>query len=208
MLQTIDQGMRKIKILFLAANPSDETRLRLGAEATKIKEALELSTTRDDFTFSEEHAVRLDSIQRIILKQGPTIAHFSGHGSSVGELVFEDQQGKSVEADPKAIAELFRLAGENTRLIVLNACYSRPQAEALAQHVDAVIGMDKAIPDETAIAFSKSLYEALGERRDIKTAFELAKNYLALHRLPGADIPVLVERIGTPAAAVVILPPQ
>ncbi|HEV7879454.1 CHAT domain-containing protein [Bradyrhizobium sp.] len=199
---------RLIKILFLAANPSDETRLRLGAESTRIKEALEAASTREQFTFSEEHAVRLDSIQRLILKQNPTIVHFSGHGSPNGTLVFEDQSGKGVEADSKAIAELFKLAGENTRLIVLNACYSESQATALAQHVDAVIGMDSAIPDETAIAFAKSLYETLGERRNVKTAFELAKNYLVLQGLSGAELPVLVERAGVPAASVLLLPPR
>jgi hypothetical protein len=79
---------RIIRMFFLAANPCDETRLRLGAESTQIKEALEAASTREHFTFAEEHAVRLDSLQRLILKQNPTIAHFSGHGSSVGALVF------------------------------------------------------------------------------------------------------------------------
>jgi len=195
-----------IKILFLAANPSDETRLRLGAESTKIKEALESSSNPKDFTFSEEHAVRLDTIQRLILKQSPSIVHFSGHGAAAGSLVFENQQGNGVEADSSAIAELFRLAGENTRLIVLNACYSEQQARALAQHVDAVIGMDNAISDDTAIAFAKALYEALGERCNVKQAFDLAKNYIKLHRLPGAELPVLVERSGVPAASVLLLP--
>jgi hypothetical protein len=199
---------RQIKILFLAANPSDETRLRLGAESTKIKEALESASSREHLTFSEDHAVRLDSLQRLILKQNPSIVHFSGHGAVAGSLVFEDHEGRGVEADAKAIAELFRLAGENTRLIVLNACYSEAQAKALAQHVDAVIGMGSAVSDETAIAFAKALYEALGERCNVKQAFSLAKNYVALQRLPGAELPVLVERAGVPAASVLLLPPR
>src|ERR1043166_148457 len=111
---------RKIHILFLAANPSNETQLRLGAESTKIKEALEASSYRENFSFSEDSAVRLDSLQRTILKNDATIVHFSGHGSSEGELIFEDEHGNAVEADSAAIAELFRLAGENTRLVVLN----------------------------------------------------------------------------------------
>lgn len=199
---------REIRILFLAANPSNETRLRLGAESTKIKEALESASNRADFTFAEENAVRLDSLQRLILKQNATIVHFSGHGSAAGTLIFEDQQGKGVEADSTAIAELFRLASENTRLIVLNACYSKSQAKALAHHVDTVIGMDSAIPDETAIAFAKSLYETLGEGRSVKTAFELAKNYVRLQGLDGAELPTLVERPGVPAASVLLRPPR
>jgi len=199
---------RQIKILFLAANPSNETRLGLGAESTKIKEALEAATSRNHFTFSEDHAVRLDSLQRLVLKQNPSIVHFSGHGATAGKLVFEDSEGKSVVADSNAIAELFRLAGESTRLIVLNACYSELQAKALAEHVDAVIGMATAIPDQSAIAFAKALYEALGEGCNVKRAFDLARNYVALQGLPGAELPVLLEHVGVPAASVLLLPPD
>lgn len=197
---------KQIEILFLAANPSDETKLRLGAEATRIKEALESASNRN-FQFFEEHAIRLDSLQRTILRRNATIVHFSGHGSDEGRLVFEDLSGRGVTADSKAIAEIFRLASENTRLIVLNACYSEEQARALAVHVDAVIGMRSAICDESAIAFAKSLYETLGEGRSVRTAFDLAKNYLKLQQLPGAELLVLVERSGVPAASVQLLPP-
>jgi hypothetical protein len=122
----------KIKILFLAANPTNETRLRLGAESTKIKEALQLSSARDQFIFAENHAVRVDSLMRLVLREDPHIVHFSGHGSNEGALIFEDHIGNAMEADPVGIANLFKLAGENTRLIVLNACYSRRQANELA----------------------------------------------------------------------------
>jgi hypothetical protein len=196
----------KIKILFLAANPTNETRLRLGAESTKIKEALQLSSARDQFIFAENHAVRVDSLMRLVLQEDPHIVHFSGHGSNEGALIFEDHIGNAMEADPVGIANLFKLAGENTRLIVLNACYSRRQANELAKHVDAVIGMDSAILDETAVAFSIGLYEALGERRDVNRSFELAKTYVQLQSLPDAELPQLIERKGVPASSISLLP--
>lgn len=194
-----------IKILFLAANPTDETRLRLGAEATKIKEALEHATFRN-FVLSQDHAVRLDSIQRLILKERPHIVHFSGHGSHMGALVFENNSGHAVEADPEAIANIFKYVPGNVRLIVLNACYSNSQAKALAKHVDAVIGMTTGVLDETATAFAKALYKSLGERCNLRSAFDLATNYIKLQGLSGAEIPVLIEREGVLAAAVQLLP--
>ena len=198
----------QIKILFLAANPSDEARLRLGAESTKIKEALEAATSREHFLFVEDHAVRLDSLTRLILRQKPTIVHFSGHGAVEGSLIFEEQGGIGVEADPTAIAELFRLAGDNTKLIILNACHSEGQAKALANHVDAVIGISKSVSDDSAIAFSKALYEAIGEGCSVSRAFLLAKNYVVLQGLPDAELPVLIERPGAVANSLLLLPPR
>ena len=117
-----------IKILFLAANPSNETRLRLAAEATKIKEALRASTNGHKFVFVEEHAIRLDALQATVLREKATIVHFSGHGSSTGALVFEDVNGEGVEANADAIQKLFEIVRVSTRVILLNACYSRIQA--------------------------------------------------------------------------------
>lgn len=181
----------KTRILFLAANPTSEARLRLGAEAAKIKEALAGAGRRDRFEFAEEHAVRLDTLQRLLLRLSPTIVHFSSHGSPDGSLMFETEAGTAAPADPDALADVFRIIAK-TRVVVLNACYSRLQASLLRRHVEAVVGMDAAIPDETSIAFSKAFYEALGEDPDIKMAFELARNYIKLNKLPGFDIPELL----------------
>lgn len=186
------QASTKTHILFLAANPTDETRLRLGNESTRIKEALDASTGRDHFVFHEEHSVRLDSLQRLILRSTPHIIHFSGHGSRASELIFEDSEGQARPADPEAIAEVFRILHPQTRLVVLNACYSERQGEAIARHVEAVIGMTLGIADQTAIAFSKSLYESLGEGSSTQQAFDLARNYVRLQGLPGHELPKLI----------------
>jgi hypothetical protein len=187
---------------------SDETRLRLGVEASKIKEALRRSTYRDRFIFAEEHSVRLDTLRGVILRERPSIVHFSGHGSHAGELVFESQSGAAVAGDADAIGILFRLAGRDAKLVVLNACYSKRQALKLSETVDAVIGMANAIADMTAIAFSSALYENLGEGCDLKAAFELAKNDLDLRKLPGSDLPDLIERVGVAASKVQLVTPS
>lgn len=62
---------------------------------------------------------------------------------------------------------------DNLRLVVLNACYSRPQAEAITKSIDAAVGMKRAIGDEAAIVFAVSFYRALGFGRSVKEASEL-----------------------------------
>ena len=46
----------------------------------------------------------------------------------------------------------------NLRLVVLNACNTRPQAEALTEVVDCVVSMNRTITDRAAIKFAASFY--------------------------------------------------
>lgn len=68
---------------------------------------------------------------------------------------------------------MFFALKESIFCVVLNACYSEQQAKAIANHIDCVIGMSKAISDAAAISFSTSFYQALGYGKDVKTAFNL-----------------------------------
>ena len=180
------------RILYLAANPSSETRLLLDQESAQIREVLDGATQRDGFVLDPAYAVRLDSLQKLLQQRPSPIVHFSGHGAADGSLMFVDRNNQATTADPRGLAEAFRLVG--TRLVVLNACYSDAQADLLVQHVDAVVGMATEALDVTAIAFSKAFYESLGEGKDVRTAFEFARNYLPFNRLPGEEIPRLVLR--------------
>ena len=52
--------------------------------------------------------------------------------------------------------------------MVLNACYSETQARAIAEHIDAVVGMTTAVGDQAAINFAAAFYQALGFGRTVK----------------------------------------
>ena len=78
--------------------------------------------------------------------------------------------------------------------MVLNACYSAEQAEAIAQHIPFVVGMQSSMPDDAAIAFSLGFYRAIGAGRDIEFAFKLGINAIALDRISGDDLPKLLKK--------------
>jgi hypothetical protein len=78
--------------------------------------------------------------------------------------------------------------------VVLNACFSQVQAEAIARYVPYVLGMNQAIGDVAAIEFAKGFYGALFEGKSVKDAFELGKNLIALKNIPETLTPVLLER--------------
>ena len=190
-------GNSLIKILFLAANPSDTTRLRLSEESRVIDQALRQTEFRD-FDIEQHWAVRVIDIQGLLLRHQPDIVHFCGHGSTSNELILEDNLGNSHPVSIRALSGLFAVLRDNIKCVVLNACYSERQAQAIAEHIDCVVGMSKAIGDAAAISFATAFYQALGYRRSIKTAFDLGCLQIDLEHLDEQDTPKLLARKGDP----------
>lgn len=183
---------RPIKILFLAANPRDTDHLRLDKEMREIDEALRQAKYHDKFDIEQQWAVRVADLQSHFLRYEPDVVHFSGHGSPTSEIILEDNDGSSHPISIRALSRLFSILKDNIRCVVLNACYSENQARAIAEHIDCVIGMSKAIGDESAIKFSAAFYQALGFGRNVKTAFDLACNQIDLESLNEQDTPKLL----------------
>ncbi|MEH2128596.1 CHAT domain-containing protein [Nostoc sp.] len=181
-----------IKILFLAANPLKTTHLKLDQESRSIDQALRKSEFRDKFEIIQHWAVRVSDLQEILLRHKPDIIHFSGHGSPSSEILLEDNSGNSHPVSVRALSQLFSVLKDNIRCVVLNACYSEAQAKAIAQHIDSVVGMSKAIKDDSAISFATSFYQALGYGRDVKTAFDLGCVQIDMENLDEQDTPQLL----------------
>ncbi|PSB45529.1 CHAT domain-containing protein [Cyanosarcina cf. burmensis CCALA 770] len=195
---------KRIKILFLAANPSDTTRLNLGKESSLIDRALRQAEFRDQFEVIQQWAVSVSDLQEFLLHHQPHIVHFSGHGSEASELILENDFGKSHPVPVEALSPLFFRLKDNIRCVVLNACYSEPQARAIAQHIDSVIGMSKAITDNAAISFATAFYRALGYGRDLNTAFHLGCSQIDLENLNEQDTPQLLTLKGDPSSIFLI----
>ena len=82
-------------------------------------------------------------------------------------------QGQPQSVSRSALVEVLRSCNEgNLRLVVLNACDTRPQAEALTEVVDCVVSMNRTITDRAAIKFAASFYGALAFGRSVQKAFD------------------------------------
>ena len=183
-----------MKILFLAADPSDAVRLRLGQELRDIRERLQLARYRDKFSLDSRESVRIGDITQAIFDTEPRIIHFSGHGTANGELCFEDSSGNTRSVKPDALASLFKLVADRVECVVLNACYSRNQAQQIARYIPFVIGMNQTIEDQAAISFSVGFYKALGAGRSVKESYEFACVEIQLADIPESLSPVLLEK--------------
>jgi hypothetical protein len=186
----------KIKILFLGASPTDVHPLRLGEEVREIEAEIQAASMRDSFELESQWAVRPADLMKALLHFQPHIVHFSGHGSKNEEIILEDKDGGSSPVDKQTLIGLFKVLKDNIRIVVLNSCYSQPQAEALSEVIDYTVGTSQAVKDKSAVAFAAAFYRALAYGRSVHEAFELAKIEISLLRLAGADVPVLLARHG------------
>ena len=84
--------------------------------------------------------MRPDDLLDALLSISPHIVHFSGHGSEGEEILLQDDFGNSKPVDRRTLANLLGILKDNIRILVLNACYSQPQAEAISRTVDSQSG--------------------------------------------------------------------
>jgi len=190
--KTPEEVISTIKILFLAANPSDKTRLRLDKDSRSIDEALRKANFGSQFELKQHWAVRVSDIQGFLLRYRPDIVYFCGHGSKNSEIFLEDDAGKSYPVPVEALSQLFSIFKNNIKCVILNACYSEKQAKAIAQHIDCVIGMSNEIKDTTGIIFASAFFQALGNGSNVQDAFELGRNQIILEGINEQDIPKLI----------------
>jgi hypothetical protein len=182
-------------ILFLAADPSDASRLRLGEELREIDERLRAAKLRDSLELRSRQAVRAKDLSQALIDERPFIVHFSGHGNPAGTLTVESETGKAVALAPEALTTLFGVFEGEIDCVVLNACYSAAQAHVLLQHVPFIVAMTDAIGDRAAIVFGSGFYKAVGGGLSIEQAFKIGVSELQLLGIPEHHKPQLLKKV-------------
>ncbi|BAY22862.1 hypothetical protein NIES2100_26260 [Calothrix sp. NIES-2100] len=191
--ETVLEEQQKV-ILILAANPKSTPALRLDEEVREIDAGLRRANQRDRFHLEQRWAVRSRDVQNALLDLKPQVVHFSGHGENEIGLILENEVGKAVAVSTEALAGLFELFADRVECVVLNACYSEVQAEAIANHIPYVIGMNKAIGDRAAIEFAVLFYAALGAGKSVEFAYKLGCNAIRMAGIEEYLTPVLKKK--------------
>ncbi|GAA6621026.1 CHAT domain-containing protein [Scytonema sp. NUACC26] len=183
------------KILVLASNPKGTSVLDLERETRDIREGLKRADNRHLFQMEARGAVRPEDLRRSMLEVKPHIVHFCGHGTGSQGLVLEDDDGREHLASTEALAELFSLVSDRVECVLLNACYSQVQAQALGEHINYVIGMSHTIRDDAAIGFTVGFYNALGAGESIESAYKWGCNAIQFE-ISSHPIPRKAEVVG------------
>lgn len=187
---------KKIRLLFLAANPKNTALIRLDEEIREIHSKVRAGEFRNNFDLVSRWAVRPGDLFQIFNEVQPHIVHFSAHGTHEAELVLEDDNGNPKLVSEEALKSLFRNQKENIRLVVLNSCHSESQAQAISQEIECAIGMNSGIGIHAAILFSSSFYGALAFGKSVSSSFEQGRISLMLEGIPEQNTPVLYSRVG------------
>lgn len=203
--------MSRVRVLLFAADPlsapphGSAPRLRLDEDVRQLREKVRAAEHRNAIEFDVRWATRTDDLLQALHETRPQVVHFSGHGSREG-LLLTDRDGVHPQpVSAPALAGLFRAFPGEVRLVVLNACYSRPQAEAIAEVVGCAIGTRGGIADDAAITFAAAFYRAVAFGGSVAAAYAQARAALALDHVRDAECPELFVRPGLDPAGLVLV---
>lgn len=208
MADRVSQQLNKIKILFVAANPTSTSRLQLDEEIRAITEKIRAAEHRDLLELVSIWAVRPDDLLQSLNQHKPQVVHFSSHGSKAGEIILLDNRGAARPVSVEALKALFTTLRDNVQVVFLNACYSQPQAKAITSVIDCAVGMNNKIMDGAAIVFAASFYRAIGFGRSVQEAFDQGKTALLLEGYLQHNTPELLAKAGIDACRVVLVTPE
>ncbi|WP_327006842.1 CHAT domain-containing protein [Dactylosporangium sp. NBC_01737] len=184
------------QVLILTANPQGTPQLRVDREMRAISMAINSGLHRERLRVVTAADVRYYDLQHLLPHENPVAVHFIGHGNQAGGIVLSDDGGYPLAVQPEDVAGTFQHLGQSVRCVVLNACYTRAQAKAIAVHVPCVVGTTMAIRDDLAAEFAAGFYTAISAGRSVDTAFHVGRNRVALGSGPAGDDDVVLEGDG------------
>ena len=193
--ERLEKSGDRVRILVVAANPLGSSPLKLDHEVKTIQEALRRSRKRDNFVVEYRLAATPSELRRALLDLEPHVLHFSGHGSGEQGLLFVSDESASAiyrseggEVRPRSansneikfvpaqpLANLLQLCEDHLECVVLNACYSDVQGNAISANIPFTIGMRDLVEDNVAIKFSQGFYDAIGAGKSYEKAFAWGK---------------------------------
>lgn len=161
-------------ILILASNPKGDLP-KIDSEIRDLKAAIKRNKN-NKFIVEIELAVQPENLQQHFLEYHPYIVHFCGHGAGEDGLVLDE--GKLLSN--QALSGLFENFREEVECVLLNACTTEIQADAIGEYVPYVIGTSREILDRAAYLFAVGFYVALGYGETIESCYKLGCNAIEI----------------------------
>lgn len=197
-----------LRVLYATASPEGE--LRVSQEIRRVKNAVSAALHRDLVEIEHAPDVTSDDLLNYLTSFQPHVIHFSGHANE-DVLVFDDgslEGGEGREIPIELFMRAITAPDHKPSLVVLNACESAANLEALLAGVPIAIGMSASIGDADAVTFATRFYRAIADGQTIESALTIARMDMEMNGLPDHDLPTLVTAPGIDASAVrLVLPP-
>jgi formylglycine-generating enzyme required for sulfatase activity len=189
-----------IKILFVAADAGPERRPPPERERRDLRARLRADRRRQSFELVECWGATLEDVRQQLLEHTPDVVHFAAHGDEGAGLVLLDDRARPSPVPAGALGSLFQAFRREVRLVVVDACLGADQAAALRESVGLAVGMRGEASDRAALDFAGAFYEALGDGRSVREAFELGTTAVGAVDAARARAPRLFAGDGVDAA--------
>jgi GTPase SAR1 family protein len=206
-LKDVEQRFPEKVILFLASNPlatnNAAAMLSMRAEHSHIAEKLSERETERIFDLKPRFGVSPENMIDAINYLEPVAVHFVGHGieqdpdthSGGGLYFFSDDKQRAKLVDADILSKMFRRIKSNhpqLEIVLLNACYSEPQAQAISSHGIYTIGSNDELPSEAARLFAAGFYHSYALTKDVKRAMDNGLTQ-AMMANKGCDVETLIH---------------
>ncbi len=208
-----------LRMLVAISSPSDYPPLDVEQEWQQLRQVLDPLVTAGRLQVDRLPTASLESLRHALMKGDYHIFHFMGHGgldaaTGDGVLVFTGPDGRSARETGQDLGVM--LEGSPVRMAVLNSCegarisavdpYAGTAVSLVQQGIPAVVAMQFEITDTAAIAFSRTMYEAIAYGWPLDMAVSEARRaILAVSRSEWAT-PVLYLR--SPDGAIFTVAPE
>ncbi|MDZ4866049.1 MAG: CHAT domain-containing protein [Alphaproteobacteria bacterium] len=180
----LGEMLNGLRVLFVLSNPDSDLLLRLHVEQRTIKEAIGKTGHSGQITLTDLPAAQVDDLRSTLLKGEFDVVHFSGHANAEN-LIFHGEGDNYAEVSLTSLAQLIAQY-PSIKCVILNACESIKSITTAISPI--TIGMDEAISDQAAIAFSRGFYDALATGKSFERAFAEGKTSVQLAQHDGEMI--------------------
>jgi CHAT domain-containing protein len=193
-----NRSTKKLRVLYLLANPASQGALRTDAEFRYVQEEVRGSKYRDKIDLVISPAADAKSVLKGINDYRPQVIHFSGHGGGGSIWLDDGKVHKSVGGAMKfdLLADTLAATDSRPKLLVLNACDTLIGAEVLLDAVEVVIAMSDSISDVGAATFAAQFYAAVASAQSTYVALNQGKVAMKIASLSDAHLPEMIHRKG------------
>jgi AAA domain-containing protein/CHAT domain-containing protein len=183
-----------LRVLVMIASPKGYPPLNVEREWQKLRTAVRDLEERGLVLLERLEQATLPALRRQLRTNDYNLFHFVGHGdfdphAQDGALIFEDEDGLGSRASAQSLSVLMRDYRHTLRLVILNACegartsgsdpFAGTAQRLIQQGIPAVIAMQFAVTDETAIAFAQEFYAALTDGFPVDAALTEARKAIS-----------------------------
>ncbi|HZM89864.1 MAG TPA: CHAT domain-containing protein [Blastocatellia bacterium] len=178
-----------LRVLVMISSPTDEAKLDVEAEWSKLTEAVDKLTRKKSVVLERLENATLLALRHRLRERDVHIFHFIGHGkfdpeARDGILMMEDEEGKGYPVSGQLLG-MHLHEHRPLRLAVLNACEGARAsltdafggiAQSLVQQgIPAVLAMQFKITDQAAITFASEFYGSMADYYPVDAALAQAR---------------------------------